>query len=32
MEELLDMLLTDQNISEKERNKKLKQVGRRRDS
>lgn len=27
MEELLEMLLTDQNLSEKERNKKLKQVG-----
>lgn len=27
MEELLEMLLTDQNISEKERHKKLKQVG-----
>lgn len=28
MEELLEMLLTDQNLSEKERHKKLKQVGR----
>lgn len=27
MEELLEMLLTDQNLSEKERHKKLKQVG-----